>query len=380
MQISLGRLTIAGLPARLRSLGQWWLKEFVNLFPERIVEFLFGRGQALLVVAVDQEGATLELLDSARALIASERITLTGNALVEIDRFVRSQGLERADADVGLRLPAETVFCRQLVLPAEAIDSIEVIVAQDIAKKTPFKSEDIYSDHVALERADSNKITVWQWITRRQYVDQALLPLKIDVEHLAFVVFDSVNAGLPVPLINLRPSARIRNSLHQKAALVLCCSALVLALLAGGLKYWNQQTAIDSLDAQIATTSGKAQQVRALVDQLREKKNILLRLRLQRSETPGLIDLWEEATRVLPSHSWLTEFRLVEAADKQEEQVAILGFSNAAPSLVGIIDGSPLFFDAALTSPIAFDATEGRERFALQAKVKMPDAFKEAAR
>src|ERR1700681_1951216 len=186
MQISLGRLTIAGLPARLRSLGQWWLKEFVNLFPERIVEFLFGRGQALLVVAVDQEGATLELLDSARALIASERITLTGNALVEIDRFVRSQSLERADADVGLRLPAETVFCRQLVLPAEAIDSIEVIVAQDIAKKTPFKSEDIYSGHVALERADSNKITVWQWITRRQYVHQALLPLKIDVEHLAF--------------------------------------------------------------------------------------------------------------------------------------------------------------------------------------------------
>jgi general secretion pathway protein L len=131
---------------------------------------------------------------------------------------------------------------------------------------------------------------------------------------------------------------------------------------------------------QIAITSAKAQQVRALVGQLQEKKNTLLRLRLQRSETPGLIDLWEEVTRVLPSHSWLTEFRLVETADKHEEQVAILGFSNAAPGLVGIIDGSPLFFDAALTAPIAFDATEGRERFALQAKVKMPDTFKEAAR
>jgi general secretion pathway protein L len=380
MQISLGRLTIAGLPALLRRLGHWWLKEFVNLFPERIVEFLLGRGQALLVVTVDQEGATIELLDSARTLIASERIALTGNVLVEIDRFLRSQGLEGADADVGLRLPAESLFCRQLVLPAEAIDSIEVIVAQDLAKKTPFKSEDIYSDHVALERADSNKITVWQWITRRQYVHQALLSLKIDVEHLAFIVFDGVNAGQPAPLINLRPSTRIADSWYQKAALVLCCSALVLALFAGGLKYWNQQTAIDRLDAQIATTSAKAQQVRALVDQLREKKNTLLRLRLQRSETPGLIDLWEEATRVLPSHSWLTEFRLVETADKHEEQVAILGFSNAAPGLVGIIDGSPLFFDAALTAPIAFDATEGRERFALQAKVKIPDAFKQAAR
>ena len=380
MQISQGRLTIAKLPALLRRLGQWWLKELVNLFPERIVEFLLGRGQASLVVTVDQEGATLELLNSARTLIASERITLTGNALVEIDRFLWSQGLERTDADVGLRLPAESVFCRQLVLPAEAVGSIEVIVAQDIAKKTPFKSEDIYSDHVALERADSNKITVWQWIIRRQYVQQALLPLKIDIEHLAFVIFDRSAAEQPVPFINLRASAGIVNSWYQKTALVLCCSAAVLALLAGGLKYWNKQTAIDHLDAQIATTSGKAQQVRALVDQLKEKKNALLRLRLQRSETPGVIDLWEEATRVLPSHSWLTEFRLVETVGKREEQIAILGFSNAAPSLVGIIDGSPLFFDAALTSSIAFDAAEGRERFALQAKVKMPDAFKEAAR
>ncbi len=115
-------------------------------------------------------------------------------------------------------------------------------------------------------------------------------------------------------------------------------------------------------------------------DRVRRVTRALLRLRLQRSETPGVIDLWEEATRVLPSHSWLTEFRLVETVGKREEQIAILGFSNAAPSLVGIIDGSPLFFDAALTSSIAFDAAEGRERFALQAKVKMPDVFKEAAR
>ena len=318
------------------------------------------------MVAVDHEDATLELLNGAHMLIASERGTLTNNALAEIDRFLRSQGLERKDVDFGLRLPSESVFCRKLLLPAEAIDAMEAIVAEDLAKKTPFKSEDIYSDYVALDRGDGNKITIWQWVTRRQYVDQALVPFNFDIKQVAFVVFENSAAERPAPFINLRPKADARNSWYQKAALGLCCSAVILALLAGGLKYWNQQTALDRLDAQIATTSGKAQQVRALVDQLQEKKNALLRLRLQRSETPGLIDLWEETTRVLPSHSWLTEFRLVETMGKREEQVTISGFSNAAPSLVGIIDSSPLFFDAALTAPIAFDATEGRERFALQ--------------
>ena len=146
------------------------------------------------------------------------------------------------------------------------------------------------------------------------------------------------------------------------------------------MKYWNQQAALDHLDTEIAATNKKAQQVRALVDQLQEKKIALLRLRLQRNEAPGLIDIWEETTRILPSHAWLAEFRLAETAGKRESQVSLFGFSSAAPSLVGIIDGSPMFFDTALTAPVAFDGTEGRERFALQAKVKLPDLVKEGAR
>jgi general secretion pathway protein L len=380
MQIVLGRLRAATLPILFRRFGEWWLKEFLALLPERIVEFLSGRGQALLVVAVDQEGTRLELLNGARAQIASHRATLEGNILVEIDRFLHSESLQRTDVDIGLRLPPESLFCRELLLPSEAIGAIDPIVAQDLAKRTPFKSEDIYSDHVALEGGDRNRIRVRQWITRRRYVHQALLPLKIEIEQLAFVVFDSADAEQPAPFINLRRSARDRNSWYHKTVVSLCCSAVVLALLAVGLKYWNQQAAINRLDAQIAATNSKAQQVRVLVNQLQEKKNALFRLRLQRSGTPGFIDLWEETTRILPSQSWLAELRLVETGGKGEQQVSMSGFSNAAPSLVGIIDSSPLFFDAALTAPIAFDATEGRERFTLQAKVRVQDGVKETPR
>jgi general secretion pathway protein L len=379
MQILLSQFEIARLPTLLRRLGAWWLKEFLELFPERVAERLAGKGRTLLVAAVDQEGITLQLLNGAGTPIASERATPGDNALAEMERLLRSGNIQRRDVDIGLRLPAERLFRRQLLLPAEAIDSIDAIVAQDLAKKTPFKPEDIYSDHT-LERVDGNKIAVRQWITRRQYVQQALSALNIDIGQLAFLVFEGSEAERPAPLINLRPEAQLRRSWYRKAHLILCCSAFVLATLAGGLKYWDQQATMDRLDAQIAAVGSKAQQVRALVDQLQAKKNALLRLRLQRSEAPGLIDLWEETTRVLPSHSQLTEFRLVEIAGKREAQVTLSGFSSAAPSLVAIIDSSPLFYDAALTSPIAFDATEGRERFALQARVRMPEAFKEAGR
>jgi hypothetical protein len=54
----------------------------------------------------------------------------------------------------------------QLVLPQQSRGSIATIVAQDLANKTPFKADDIYSDYAATEQVEHNKITVHQWITR----------------------------------------------------------------------------------------------------------------------------------------------------------------------------------------------------------------------
>jgi general secretion pathway protein L len=153
---------------------------------------------------------------------------------------------------------------------------------------------------------------------------------------------------------------------------------VVLGLLAAGLTYWRQAAVLDELDAKIAAARGKAQQVRAAIDKLEQKQATLLRLRTRKAEEPGLLDAWEEATRVLPSHSWLTELRLSETSDKR--QISMSGFSAAAASLVGMIDQSPYFADTALTSPIALDSVEQRERFALQAKLKRPEPVRRASR
>jgi general secretion pathway protein L len=380
MMISPKQVRIEDLPILLRRFGRWWLKEFLGLFPEHVAEVLSGRGHPTLVVAADEAVISLELRKGTRLLVASEPVNPSDALAREIDRFLAAHGLKSNNLVVGLRLPEDGVFVRQLVLPAQALGAIDAIVAQDLANKTPFKVEDIYSDYAATEQLDGDRVTICQWITRRQYVHQALLSLQIEIERISFLSFGSSDRGRPAPLINLQKGAYHRASWAQKAAFGLCCSTLALALLAGSLRYWRQQQSIDRLDAEIATVSSKAKQVRTLIEDLKEKKDALVQLRLRRSGQPGLIDLWEETTRILPSHSWLTEFRINEAAERQDPQVSIVGFSSEAPSLVGIIDGSPLFRDAALTSPITFDAAEGRERFALQAMVKTREAMKEAAR
>lgn len=377
MQIALGRPDLATLSALARRAAQWWLAELLHLLPDRLVVLLTGGDRPSLVIAPERSGIRLELLVGG-APFASHDVQPAADLMAEVDRFLASQELARKGVDIGLRLPAEQIFCRRLLLPAEAADAVGAIAAQDLATKTPFKAEDIYSDHLAVDEAD-RRLAVWQWVIRRSFVEQAVATLGVDLADIAFLSAPSAE-GQPAPYISLRRQQEARQGWTRRAALMLCGSAVVLALLGGGLRYWNQQAALDRLDAQIAASGKRAQQVRALADQLQEKKTALLRLRLKRNEAPGLIDLWDELSRVLPANSYLTEFRLAETSGKREEQLTIQGFSASAANLVGIVDASPLLFDAALTSPIAYDATEGRERFALQAKVRAPGSIREASR
>lgn len=238
MQLTFGQLRVGKPSALLRRFEQWWLKEFLNLLPERVVEFVAGRQQMSLVLGNRDGTVTLELLSGSRAPVGSSQRASSANVLVEVDRFLKAHGIDRKDVELGLRLPADSVFGRQLRLPAEAIDAVDAIVAQDLAKKTPFKPADIYSDHIVLDHGDKGgRLTVWQWVIRRQYVDQALAPLGVEIGAIAFVVVEGAVSAQPEPRISLRSRVRTRRSWWHRTVAGLCGCALGLALLAGGLKY-----------------------------------------------------------------------------------------------------------------------------------------------
>jgi general secretion pathway protein L len=83
-------------------------------------------------------------------------------------------------------------------------------------------------------------------------------------------------------------------------------------------------------------------------------------------------------SRILPPHTWLSELRLSETPDGR--QVVMTGFSEAAASLVGLIDRSPLFKEAALVGPVTVDQAERKERFIIQASFGKASKPRTAAR
>jgi general secretion pathway protein L len=360
----------------LRRLGQLWLQEFLALFPARVGQWLIGRGGASLVLETETDTIVLHLLGDGGEESARERLARADYGPAAIDRFLQAHKRQRKDIAVGVRLPGAQVFCRTLTLPREAMASLDRVVMQDLIAKTPFRREEIHCGHAAT-RSGTDKLAVRQWVTRRDVVEAAVGALAIDPAGVAFVDTDAEPDAAP-PRIMLRPECAEDSRWVARAATALAMSAMALALLAAGLTYWRQGAALDELDGQVSAARAKAQQVRTAIDRLEQKQATLLRLRVRKAEEPGLLDAWEEATRVLPSHSWLTELRLSETSDKQ--QVSMTGFSAAAASLVGMIDQSPLFTDTALTAPIALDPVEQRERFALQARLKRPEPMRRASR
>jgi general secretion pathway protein L len=363
----------------LRRLGQWWLAEVLALFPARVSGWLTDRGSRTLLLAADADVVVLHLLGDRRRPLASARIGRAEFAPEAIDAFLRSHRLQRQHVRLGAHLPAGRIFARQLVLPVETRRSLETVVVQDLINKTPFHLEDIYHDHVARRR--DGKILVSQWVVRRTFVADVAQSLGLDIGDLAFIESErDSSSDAPWPMLRLTRTPTGRDRWPRTAVLTLAATATLLAVAALWLTYARQQSVLDKLAGEMTAARVKAQSVRAAMDKLKAEWASVAQVQSRKRDTPGVLDVWDEVTRVLPSHSWLTELRITDAPGSKDRQVVITGFSAAAATLVGLVEKSALFRDAALTAPISLDQTENKERFAIQAAISKQDQIERASR
>jgi general secretion pathway protein L len=367
----LGRLPAASADLA-RSIARWWLREFLALFPARLSDWLTDRGRKTLVLVPEPDAVLFELFNDRRRPLASARVSRVDYGPELVGSFLQSHKLQRQDVAIGCRLPPGSIFVRKLLLPVETERTLAAVLAQDMLAKTPFRLEDVYHDHAA--RRSGDKLAVAQWIVRRQFVETAVNALGLAPDDLAFVETDGRDAGDdPRPLLKLRELPADRGRWARRMCAMLVLTACVLTLVAIGSKYWRQEAALDNLTAELSAAKHKAQRVRAMIERLEGERADLLRLRSEKRDAPGLVDVWEELSRLLPFHSWLTELRVSEGAGKEERQIVLSGLSSGASSLVGLLDRSALLGDAVLSAPIAIDRIEEKERFVIQAKLKRPD-------
>jgi general secretion pathway protein L len=210
---------------------------------------------------------------------------------------------------------------------------------------------------------NSETLTVRQTIVRCEYVEAAVRQLDLPLEDIHFAASAMDDGDSSQHCVSLRPETSREVPFTKRLLHMLIAAAAIMAAVDAALFWWRQERAIAAIEAETATFRERALVVQGLEQKIARTRSALRVLENKRASL-STADLWCETTRVLPDHSWATDWRL------QDGAVSMAGFSATATELVGLFERSPLFTQANLNAPITFDAATGRERFSLVVRVR----------
>ena len=357
-----------------RNAADWWIKELANLMPDRFWQWLTDAGERNLVIAPSGENVSLRLCDGRKRALDETTIERTGDLARAFEMFLKSHRLRRSEVRLGLALPIEAFFCREILLPREVGRQLPDIVRKDLLQTMPFREEDIYYDYAA--EHSGPHIAVRQYVIRRSFVDEAVFDLGMELKDFSFVE-SSTDDGASAPF-QLRLSRKENGKRWPSQALVLLAASFIIMLLAATfMTHRGQGDQLESLTRQMEDFQARAQDVRTAIEAIGQEQQVQDALYTHRQGVVSVLDAWEDVSRLLPDHSWVQDFRFMRQQGDAGYRLTLSGLSASAAKLVEVLDQSPRFSDVKLTAPISVDPIEKSERFVLEAQIRPDKSWQE---
>ena len=356
-------MPVADLPARAgglnvltawgRDFARWWLSGLRDSMPANWRAWAEGEARPQVTLWRDEDSVACRLVSATGR--AETRFPLPLFNAAALDLWLVMQGVTREATIVAPVIPRELFFLRELSVPKAAFGALPRILDQEILRRTPFQLADIFHAATAVGPESSGVVPMCHWIIRRDRAETALSELGLasrDVDCLA--VADA--SGEAAPVITFRAVSDEDPAWALRAVRLLAAAALGALLLGLVVFEWRQANVAAALETAVVEARQSAQSGRDGADPT-------ARLFAMKADT-GVLAVWDELSRILPEHTFLTETRIADGT------VTISGFSADAARLVRVIDQSPLFSGASLTSAITPDANERRDRFSIVFKLR----------
>lgn len=351
-------MPVADLPARAGGLhvltawgnafAQWWLSGLRDAAPARWREWAEGEARPQVTLWKDGDCVVCRLMSAKGPTEIRFALPLFNAAT--LDLWLVMQGVAREATSIAPVISRELFFLRELSVPKAAFGALPKILDQEIVRRTPFQLSDIWHAATAVGPEADGVVPMCHWIVRRDRAETALSELGLasrDVDCLA--VADA--GGQAVPVIAFRAVSDEDPAWALRAVRLLAAAALGAVLLGLIAFEWRQASVAAALETAVAEARHSAQNGRDGLDPA-------ARLFAMKADT-GILAVWDELSRILPEHTFLTETRIADGT------ITVSGFSADAARLVRVIDQSPLFSGAALTSAITPDANERKDRFSM---------------
>jgi general secretion pathway protein L len=353
------RLARTSLPARWREARA----ALLSLLPARLRALVEGDDQRLFLQRQHDE---VELLAAGRGGDAVlGRLPLDDATMLEDARH----RLDESAVPRWLLLPVSQVLRRTLVLPAAAEPRLRQVLAFELDRQTPFSADQVsFHGRVLSRDAATQQLGVELLVLPKARLDAELLALGTLGADLAGV--DVVDASGQRLEVNLLPESRrehrqdpVRrlNAALAGVALVALFTTLVLTLA-------NRRELRDDFRAQVETATAEARQARLLRNQLQVSAQAANFLAAERASRPTMLEVLDDITRRIPDDTSLDKLSI------NDDNLVMVGHSNAAPALVALLQDSPLLVEPALSGAVQADPRTGRDRFTLAARIAVKSA------
>lgn len=341
------------LAARWQGFARWWLSGLKEVIPPAWLDWADGEAIPKVTIWHDDEAVVCRLTSATGTVEA--RLPSAGFDVTTLATWLTAQGLNREEVIIGPVISRHLFFLRELAVPKAALSALAKILDQEVVRRTPFQLSDIWHAASAVPGGTNDIVAMCHWIIRKDRAEQALAELGLKSSEVDFLAAGEAN-GDATPIINFRPEGNEDPPWAARAVRLLAVTAL-FAVLSGLWAFeWSQASVATTIETALAEARQGAQNGHDGIDPAG-------RLLAMKSEV-SVLEVWDELSRILPDHTFLTEARMADG------KMTLSGFSADAARLVRIIDRSPLFSGAALTAAITPDATEHKDRFSISFKIR----------
>jgi general secretion pathway protein L len=271
--------------------------------------------------------------------------------------------LKGSRVDIVLR-PSRFMF-RQLELPRRASEFLDGIIRSQIDRLTPWSAEDAVFGWSKPNAIANDRIVVTVAATARTQLTpfvQAVTGLGAESIAVSTIPEAAEHGGGAIRMLEQQTRSRI--DIHRvRGALV---AILVIAGLAAGISLGAAVVIADDLSTRQDDLSRRIGERRAALRAGLDAaaNSALSRLERRKYEDPSVVIVLDELSKVLPDHTFVTEFRF------QDKTLQVVGITRDAPSLIGLIEQSPQFARATFFAPTTRSPGDQGERFNIEVHIE----------
>ena len=359
----------------------WWQRELDFLVPEKIRQWVFEKQGFIIVRPEGNRLALTYVIARDGVYAASQSGTGAANGQVEPLAILErnASGIAQykallakderlAKANLILRLTGQEAIQKELALPAAAKENLSQVIAYELDRYTPFKTEQVYFAVKPLEgEHEPGQIRVMLVLTPRETLDALHEDIKAMGMSPLFVDYEATPNDLEQRYggYNLLPEG-LREKTANAPRLIYAALIAGIFLLLGAvlvLPVWFESQAVDTLQEKIDAIEKDAKGVKALqqeIDAMIDETRLLI---AEKSVAPAVVDMLNTLSTLMKDDTWLGYLQY------SDGHLQVQGQSPAASTLIGVLEDSALFANARFVSPVTQDKTSGQERFQITVDV-----------